>query len=332
MLRILVLIFFISCGKQSQLLQKTPQKNLDKITIAFGSCSDQDKVQPLWDDIISEGPDLWIWLGDNIYGDSEDKDVMRSKYNKQKSHPLYQKLMSTTPIIGTWDDHDYGINDGGRHFPAKKSNQKEFLDFLDVPKDDPRRSREGIYGSYVLEHSIAKIEVFLLDTRYFRDDPKKVDGVFDPNHDGTVLGEAQWKWLEEKLSNSNADIHVFASGIQVIPEEHKYEKWSNFSEDRNRLFDLIKSKNISSPIFISGDRHIGEISKIEVDGKTFYDVTSSSLTHGWRTIREEPNRHRIGNIVYALNYGVLEISAGHSIKAVLKGDNQSVEEKHQLAF
>ena len=58
------------------------QKPVTKI--AFGSCSDQKRPQPLWDDIVAQKPDVWIWLGDNIYGDSESMDTLRTKYAQQK--------------------------------------------------------------------------------------------------------------------------------------------------------------------------------------------------------------------------------------------------------
>lgn len=327
----LCLIIF-SCSKQAIAPVQIPAPNPNIVKIAFGSCSEQNDPQLLWDDILKEAPDLWIWLGDNIYGDSPDMDVMRSQYVKQKSHPLYQQLMASTTIIGTWDDHDYGINNGGKHYPHKKGAQKELLDFLDVPQNDPRRHQEGVYASYDLDHKIAKVKVYLLDTRYFRDDPIETDNGYLPNNEGSILGEAQWAWLKEELKNSNADVNIFASGIQVIPEEHRYEKWSNFPKERNRLFDLIQSYNTKAPVFISGDRHIGEISKITSKNQVFYDLTSSSLTHGWKTRREEANKHRVGDIVYDINYGIITITNKNDIKAYIKGDNQKVEVDTVLSF
>nr|WP_254448622.1 alkaline phosphatase D family protein [Spirosoma rhododendri] len=116
-------------------------------TIAFGSCSRQSLPQPLWDDIVAAKPDLWIWLGDNIYGDSESMDTLRAKYALQKSNPIYQQLRQSTPILGVWDDHDYGVNDGGKEYPRRRESQQVMLDFLDVPANDPRRTQEGAYSA-----------------------------------------------------------------------------------------------------------------------------------------------------------------------------------------
>jgi len=285
-----------------------PKQADDKIIIAFGSCSHQDKEQKLWDDIVSEKPALWIWLGDNIYGDSEDMNVLRSKYSKQKADTGYQKLLKLCPVIGTWDDHDYGMNDGGKNYKMKDASQQAMLDFLDVPKNDPRRTRKGVYTSYDLATKIAKVKVILLDTRFFRDDLVKENGKYIPQQNGTVLGEEQWKWLEGELNASDADVHIIASSIQVIPEEHDFEKWANFSNERKRLLDLITNAGTKNPVLISGDRHIGEISMIAWNNELIYEVTSSSLTHGWSSIRPEANKYRPASIVYSENYGVLEIS------------------------
>lgn len=278
-----------------------------QIRLAFGSCSHQDRKQILWDNILREAPDMWIWLGDNIYGDTDDMSIMRRKYNKQKSNPQYQKLIKQTQVEGIWDDHDYGVNDGGKNFSAKSGSQKELLDFLDVPETDPRRSRPGTYYAKELSKDGIDIKLIFLDTRYFRDDPIKSGKTYKPNITGSVLGATQWAWLEKELQQSDADVNIIASSIQVIPKEHRFEKWANFPNERTRLFDLIYKYETQNPIIISGDRHIGEISHIDWKGKKIYDITSSSLTHGWSNRRKEVNQHRIKGIVYDENYGIIEI-------------------------
>ena len=295
--------------------------------MAFGSCSNQDKEQKLWDEIIAEQPDFWIWLGDNIYGDSEDMGVLKTKYDQQKNHPLYQQLINQTKVIGTWDDHDYGANDAGKEFAKKAESQQLLLDFLDVPKNVPVRTRKGVYSSYTIDHPIAKVKIILLDTRYFRDTLTKVNDRNTLNWNGEVLGETQWAWLEKELKNSEAAIHIIGSSIQVIPMEHRFEKWNNFPLERQRLFNLITKYKVTHPIFISGDRHIGEISKIDWINQPIYDITSSSLTHGWSNRRKEVNQHRIGPLVYTENYGLIEISRTDSLQIAIsiRSDNRQVE-------
>lgn len=277
-------------------------------TIAFGSCSDQKRPQPLWDDIVAQKPGLWIWLGDNIYGDSEAMDTLRAKYDKQKANPVYQQLRQSTPIIGVWDDHDYGVNDGGKEYPMRRESQQVMLDFLDVPATSPLRQREGGYSAHVYGPAGKRVKVILLDGRYFRDALKKDGKANVPDPTGDILGDAQWRWLEQELTGSNADVHIIGSGIQVLPEEHVYEKWANFPTARQRLLDLLAKTKPKGTVLISGDRHIAEVSKVSVPGLSYdlFDVTSSGLTHV-SAPHTEPNRHRVGEMVAKLNYGLITI-------------------------
>ena len=306
--------------------QKKVKEN-DPIIITFGSCSNQEKEQKLWDDILAEQPNAWIWLGDNIYGDSKDMEVLKRKYDKQKSNPGYQKLIQSTQIFGVWDDHDYGANDAGKEFPKKAESQQVLLDFLDVPMKDERRKRAGAYSAQTIQQNDLSVKIILLDTRYFRDSLVKDGKANLPNWNGEVLGETQWDWLEKELMDSEADVHIIGSSIQVLSEEHRFEKWANFPLERQRLLNLIAMKKVKNPIFISGDRHIGEVAKTFWGNHIIYEVTSSSLTHGWSKRRVEANQHRVGEMVYNENYGLIEISKQDSlvINLQLKSDNQEVE-------
>ncbi len=329
----LLLSFVTCCTPKVNKVAEIPQPSSEKqdIVIAFGSCNDQGKDQPLWDDILAEKPDVWIWLGDNIYGDTEDVEKLRAMYAMQKAVPEYRKLVGQTQVIGTWDDHDYGINNIGKEWGAKDTHQQALLDFLDVAEDDIRRTRNGVYTSYDIEQKGINIKIFLLDARYFRDEHAFENGEIVPKESGTILGEDQWAWLGEELSKSTADVHIFASGIQVIPEEHRFEKWANFPNERTKLFDLIKTNDISHPIFISGDRHIGEISTLNYQNITLSEITSSSLTHGWSKRRPEDNKHRAGEIVYEINYGTLHINPNNlSIKATIKTNDALVKSSYQI--
>ena len=281
-------------------------------TIAFGSCNDHTKSQEMWKHVVKNKPQLWVWLGDNIYADTENMHTMAKKYSEQKNQLDYRRLLACCPVIGTWDDHDYGVNDGGKEFPKKKESKRLMLDFLDVPKDAAVRKREGAYQSYTFGEEGKKIKMILLDARYFRDELEKsvVKGMrYVKNEEGDILGEAQWQWLEKELTNSDAQVHLIASGIQIIPEEHGYEKWANFPQARQRFFDVIKKTNPTMPILLTGDRHISEISKMDLGLDTpLYEVTASGLTHSWSTRSEEPNQHRVGKMVIEKNFAVMKIN------------------------
>lgn len=281
-------------------------------TIALGSCNREDLPQDMWEHILVQKPQLWVWLGDNIYGDSEDMSVMKAKYMRQKYAPEYVQFRKQLPILGTWDDHDYGANDAGKEFSKRAESQALMLDFLDVPQDAPVRKRAGVYQSYTFGPEGKQVKVLLLDSRYHRDatiknpDPRSR---YLPNETGTILGEAQWQWLEQELESSQADVHLIANGIQVIPEDHGFEKWANFPKERQRLFDLLRKHQVRRPILISGDRHIAEISKIGAPYYDFpiYELTTSGLTHSYNKVGEEPNRHRVSKLIGELNFGLIKI-------------------------
>jgi alkaline phosphatase D len=293
--------------------ENTSQTERNGAVIAFGSCSHQDNPDQMWREILAQDPDIWIWGGDNIYGDTEDMSVLRAKYDKQKSREGYQELIQQVPVIGIWDDHDYGVNDGGREYPKKDSSKIMMLEFLDVPESEEVWSRPGAYQAYEKTINGIDIQFILLDTRYFRDSlatDTTGNGRYMPRPEGDFLGEAQWEWLKDRLNNESVDLNVVMSSIQVIPEEHGWEKWANLSSSQDRLFDLITETNPKPLIFLSGDRHIAEISKINIDNISYpvYEFTSSGLSHTWSEKRPEPNRYRVGDLIIEKNYGLIKVN------------------------
>ena len=281
-------------------------------TIAFGSCNNQDKDQLMWKPILSNRPDLWVWLGDNIYADTDDMLSMSTMYQKVLHEPDYLKLRQQSSIMGIWDDHDYGVNDGDKTYPKRKDSKDLMLKFLAVPKNDPVWEREGAYQSYTMGPVGHQVKVILLDGRYFRDElvpnPTKTPRYFI-NETGDMLGETQWKWLENELRNSTAQIHIIGCGIQFIHDEHAFEKWANFPLARKRLFELLAKVKPTKTMLISGDRHISEVSKVELPGLGYplYDFTSSGLTHAYAGNTTEPNRFRVSPLVNQRSFGVLRI-------------------------
>lgn len=279
--------------------------------IAFGSCNHEDDPQPMWAHVLQHDPDLWMWLGDNIYGDTRDMDVLAAKYAEQRANEQYRALVAATRVVGTWDDHDYGENDAGRFYPKRDSSQQLFLDFMGVSDDHPRRERAGVYSAHTYGPAGRRVKVILLDTRYHRDslatDPDP-DRVYRPRPNGDVLGEKQWAWLEDELRNGDAQVHFIGSSIQVIPEQHGWEKWANLPQARQRLFETIRRSGAPGVILLSGDRHMAELSRLDDPiGYPLYEVTSSGLTHSQGGDRTEPNRHRIGRMFTGRNYGLLQI-------------------------
>ena len=270
-------------------------------TIAFGSCLRQGRNQPVWDAIVRQNPDLFLFLGDNIYADTRDPEVMRAGYARLAADPGYRRLSGISPVLATWDDHDYGENDAGAEYPMKQQSERIFLDFFGVPPGAPSHMRAGIYSAHLFGQAPRRVQVLMFDTRYFRGpltrsppDALCPRGGYTPNEDpgSTLLGEAQWRWLAGELEKP-AELRLLVSSIQVIPYQHCYEKWSNLPLERERLFRLIRDSGANGIIILSGDRHHAEISRLppEVIGFPLYEVTASGMNTARRG-KTEPNRYR----------------------------------------
>jgi alkaline phosphatase D len=288
--------------------------------IAFGSCARHDVPQPIWDAIVATRPDVFVFLGDNIYGDSEDPATLQYKWNLLGIHPGYQKLRASgARVLAIWDDHDYGANDAGKEYPKKHESKRVMLDFFGEPADSPRRARDGNFDAVTIGPQGQRVQFLLLDTRWFRDplaraaDRERNRGPYTATDDptATLLGPAQWDWLDERLREP-ADLRIIATSIQFVASEHGWEKWANFPTEQRRLIELIRSNGTHGVLLISGDRHAAELSRLDADDLPYplYDVTSSSLNAPLRGKKEEPNRWRHGELYGGENFGLIEIDWG----------------------
>lgn len=334
-LSVLIMMFCLASCKTSKVEVEKKTETPYDATIAFGSCNKQKLENKLWVEVVKHKPDLWIWGGDNVYSDTDNMDKLKADYDELLANKDYQLLKESTEITGTWDDHDYGLNDGGEEFHAKKGSQQLFLDFFDVPKNDPRRDRAGVYSSQIVSSPKGTVKVIVLDTRYFRTaltkakDSKKR---FEPNTygEGTILGETQWSWLENELKSSNADFNIIVSSIQVLSAEHGFETWGNFPHEVDKLKGLIKDSKAKGVLILSGDRHISEFSKTEIEGVLFplIDFTSSGLTHVYSSFTSEANKYRVLHVIPKISFGVLRFNfQTKTVLMEMRGVNNVLQQK-----
>ncbi len=331
----LLLLFLLSVGgcKRSGQVGKTDlQKEKSDLVIAFGSCSNQRVENKMWSPIRANEPALFIWGGDIVYSDTEDMSRMRNAYQEFKTDSAYAQFAKEIEITGTWDDHDYGLNDGGAEWKHKDSVQQIFLDFFDVGKEDPRRTRKGVYHKKVIRSGDKTVKILLLDTRYFRSGLTKDPSgqkryVPNPHGEGTMLGEEQWSWLDRELSDLTADFNLIVSSIQFLSGEHGFETWANMPHEVDRMISLIQKHKPRGVIFLTGDRHIAEISKMEVEELPYplIDFTSSGMTHSYSSFSGEPNRYRATEVVSAKNFGILRFNMKQGrVDLEIRGENNEV--------
>lgn len=293
--------------------------------IAFGSCADQFNPCPIWETIADHRPDLLLLLGDTVYADLENgrlkpatPERIEKAYQTLANDKGFARLRAQTPIMAVWDDHDFGNNDAGVEWEHKDVSAKLFHDFLGTPLDSPRRRQQGVYDARIFGPEGKRVQVIMLDTRYFRSALEKGDQPlpgfralpYIPSTDpaAKVLGDAQWKWLEEQLRKP-AEFRIVGSSIQVVSDQHPFEKWANFPLERERLYAVIRETAASGVVVISGDRHLGDIS-LDGDaiGYPLYDITASGFNQATKTWREtEPNRYRVAALPYGNHFGTIEI-------------------------
>ncbi len=319
------------------------EQKVTTFKVAFGSCGHEDHPLPIFNDIVAHEPDVFIFLGDNIYGDTYEMDTLKAKYNRLASKPSFQNLKTNIPLLATWDDHDFGWNDSGRHYPFKNEAKEIFLDFFEEAQDSKRRKRAGIYEAYHYPIEDKIIQIIILDTRTFRDDLQKYNGEKKDDHryfygldytphttkDSTFLGAAQWRWLDEELQKK-ADIRIIASSTQFGIEYNGYEAWANFPHEQKRFIDLIKKNRANGVVFISGDVHYAEISKISpANTYPLYDITASGLSSTWHFAT--PNNNRIEGPIMDNHFGLLTISLAGN-KNIIKAEIWDINKNQRIEY
>lgn len=290
---LLLFSFFLSFGLKAQQSNAEKIENVERLErLAFGSCNKQYSPQLIWRDLIQEAPDLFIWGGDNIYADTKEAKEIKKAYQVQNDVEDYRFFKTFTPIIGTWDDHDFGENDADGKYPIKALSRLFALDFLEEPLFSPRRLREGLYTSYSFGRKGKKVKIILLDNRYFM----KLEKEFP------LLGKAQWDWLREEITNSDASLHLIVSGLSILsPENPSSEEWGDFKNEQERLKEILKSR--STPyLYLTGDKHFSSIFSKEDE----LEFLSSGMTHNTRKPLRPWVRMKYPNPVFENNYGMID--------------------------
>lgn len=287
-----------TASAQDDLLSHTQPDTSKTISrVVVGSCFVYDiTLNQVFGRIISQDPDLFLWVGDNIYGDTEDMDIMRAKYDTKKSNAAYSTFLEAEiPVMANWDDHDLGVNNGGKYYPKRNESLQEFLRHFDIPQEDPRYEQQGgLYSSNVFSpDSDRSLHVIMLDNRYDRSPTYPVYGECEGDSTA-MMSDAQWDWLENELKRET-ELKIIANGIQILPPTYlmrpkqgycsygdgelfeqaienldetglsgnSYETWAEIPQERERLLRMIQksindgyAKNI---ILVSGDMHIAEL-------------------------------------------------------------------------
>jgi alkaline phosphatase D len=328
-------------------LLNIPYRTLDtskKITtFGFGSCNDQNETQPLWKLISNKNFDLFLMMGDNVYASRKETKPILNQYIKLNENSDYKKLRETTPFLATWDDHDYGVNDGGADNSEKDEARKVYLNYWRYLKTSLPKNQNAIYHSRIVGTKKERIQFILLDTRWNRSalvknpdynpEDKTVTGppkIYIPTTDTKtqILGDEQWQWLESELKKP-ADLRILVSSIQIIANDHYFEKWGNFPHERDRFFQLLQKTKTKNLVILSGDRHLSSIAKHDTaKNGLIYEITSSGLNKPSRATEPEIDATYTAPSFLKINYGQATVDW---IKKTVQFDIVDVDDKVQLS-
>jgi alkaline phosphatase D len=283
---------------------KTAPAGVADFRVAFGSCARYvwDREQRIFDGVMTQTPDLFFWLGDNVYADTEAPEMIADELRRQRNVERMQPLIRSVPQLAIWDDHDFGYNNSDGSSPGKAQALGVFKRYWANPSSG-LPAAPGVFFDY----SHGGVDFIFLDGRYYRD-PNDVS-----DHPGkNFLGAGQTAWLRQRLLASRAPFKVLVCGSGWSSADGPAgDTWSACLTERNALFDFIRDRNITGVVLLSGDSHVGELNCIprsESGGYDLYDLVSSPLANAmsdsWATQKPEARLRKV--YVKGANFGLLE--------------------------
>lgn len=255
------------------------------------------------DALTAQHADLMVWLGDNTYLREPDwysRTGILHRYSHTRAYPGLQAALAAMSHYAIWDDHDFGPNDSDGSFRDRHLTREAFEAFWGNPA-------MGVDGGPGITSTFewSDVQFFLLDDRTYKSANGRVTG------DRTYLGDRQIAWLLNALKSSTATFKIIAVGGQVVNSSATFENYAQVPGERARLLEALRAERIPGVLFLSGDKHWTELSRMDREGTyPLYDLTVSPLTaglsSGWQ---REQNAHRVeGTLVTERNFGILDVT------------------------
>lgn len=277
------------------------------IRIGVASCMDDHigAAGTMWESYLNKFLDVNFFIGDNVYADRldggikrvADKEQLWLRYTQTWDRLYFYHASQLSPTYYLWDDHDYGKNDGGAEYEHKEASKEIFWAF------HPGGEIGGVYQKTFGAGSVLNAfdhKFLFIDGRFFRENGK-----------GVHWGKEQKKLVLKELKESSSELNWLISGDQFFGAYHPFESFEkNNQKEFKRTLKSLKATG-KKIVFISGDRHLTEVMKIEkkVLGYETFEITSSGI-HAMvfpGAFLKNPNpRGEVGKSgVY--NYSVIEL-------------------------
>jgi alkaline phosphatase D len=247
-----------------------------------------------------------LWLGDNLYfqpPDEFDTASMAARYRRQRAHPSLARLLVTAPQLAIWDDHDYGPNDADMSYGLKGASLALFARYW----PNPSFGLPGVPGIFGRAR-LGDVDLFLLDDRWYRAAERRRDAAGK-----TMFGADQLAWLQNALAHSRAPLKLVANGSQMWNRVNRFEGFNHYAGEQKALFDWLLVQRVEGLLFVSGDRHFGELLKLDrPDAYPLHEFTSSPLTsRPWANpdAAERTNPDVVpGTLVGKRQFGLIRVS------------------------
>lgn len=281
---------------------RVPQKAPQDLSFLVGSCAfpypfvfwSGKRKEVIFNSMTRQEKDFMIWMGDNVYylfGNWKQPKKMHQVHLKMRTKPALQALLESCPHYAIWDDHDFGANNSDSSYSGRFESLEMFKNYWPNPYYG-LDTAPGVFCHF----SHADADFFMLDARFYASAK-------------SMLGQAQTNWLKAQLKASKANFKFVISGTQILPDNPSGEDLGDFGTARQELLDFLEKEQITGIIFLSGDRHYGELLKLERPNQyPLYEMTSSPMTSVVNPAytRDNPIREN-ETLVLDLNFGKVQL-------------------------
>lgn len=250
-------------------------------------CRDAKEGYPIFDTLARGRYDLFVALGDMIYGDGVCTGVgkygntqvpgdfpasstlahFHAHWRYNRAEDGHRRLLGSTTFLPIWDDHevlnDFGpTRDTAPGAPGTRLLPLGLQAFYDYNPIAEQPSGKKLYRQLRWGK---QLELFVLDTRQYRDAPERADTAAAGK---SLLGAAQRQWLIDGLTHSTARWKVVVSSVPLsLPTGSATARdgWGDTSEKTGYLrealavLEPVAAAKVTGLLFITADVHYGAV-------------------------------------------------------------------------